>query len=532
MSSEGILIQDMVIAKACSGIIMRSEQQPEVGVLERTFVDMGILPQAMTPNGQILYGRKGTGKSHLLRVLGATIGRETSGLAIYVDLRTLGSADLITDQSRPLSVRCISLYRDLLSAVQYQLLDVATEPARSTSGAGFEEISRLADVLRRFAGTVTEREITSELQSYESQEGRAGLSLAPHAIGVNLGSTDKNAASAKVSNRYTETVEDILVFAEVAEALRRAISAMEIQRLWILLDEWTAIPPDAQPYIADFIKRSLLPVPQLTVKIAAVQNRSQFSFVTPQSQRIGFELGSDIQASLDLDDYYVYDRAPSRVVTYFSELLYRHLCAESPTDYLHNHHGITNYEDLVAYLFSGPTAFRELVRAGEGIVRDFLGIFTACFFHALRRGANAIDPTAVRDSARTWFETDKAPNLDQAQARVLRNIIVQVVGQKRGRYFLLEQQVSSDEKIQSLYELRVLHLIRRGISNRANPGIRYDMFTLDYGTYADLLGQNESGLEIESAQGDSTYQLMASSDSALVCVTLDSAVLSTGSEHG
>ena len=54
MSSEGILIQDMVVAKACSGIIMRSEQQPEVRVLERTFVDTGILPQAITPNGQIL----------------------------------------------------------------------------------------------------------------------------------------------------------------------------------------------------------------------------------------------------------------------------------------------------------------------------------------------------------------------------------------------------------------------------------------------------------------------------------------------
>ena len=532
MRSEVILIQDMVIAKACSGIIVRSEQQPEVGVLERTFVDTGILPQVMTPNAQIIYGRKGTGKSHLLRVLGATVGREIGGLAVYLDLRTLGSADLITDQSRSLSVRCISLYRDLLSAVQYQLLDVATEPRRSTSGPGFEEISRLADVLRRFAGRVTEREVTSELESSESQGSRAGLSLAPRALGVNLSSTDKSATSAKVSNRYTEAVEDILVFAEVAEALGRAISAMEIRRLWILLDEWSAIPPDAQPYIADFIKRSLLPVAQVTVKIAALQNRSRFSLVTPQSQRIGFELGSDIQASLDLDDYYVYDRGPTKVVTSFSELLYRHLCAESPEDYLRDKHRIMDREDLATALFVNPHALRELVRAGEGIVRDFLGIFTACFFYALRHGANAIDLISVRESAQSWFETDKAPNLDQAQARVLRNIIAQVVGEERGRYFLIEQEVASHEKIQSLYELRVLHLIRRGISNPVAPGVRYDLFTLDYGTYADLLGRNEPSRGIESAPSDSIYPLMASSDSGLRYVTLDSAILSTGDEHG
>jgi len=511
---------------------MRSEQQPEVGVLERTFVDTGILPQAGTPNGQIIYGRKGTGKSHLLRVLAATVGREASDLAIYLDLRTLGSTDLITDQGRPLSLRCISLYRDLLSAIQYQLLDVATDPRRRTSGAGFEQISKLADVLRRFARTVTEREITSELRTSESEENRAGLSLGPHAVGMNLGLSEKNAASAKVSNRYTETVEDILVFAEVAEVLGRAISAMGIRRLWILLDEWSAIPPDAQPYVADFIKRSLLPVPQLTVKIAAVQNRSHFSFVTPQRQRIGFELGSDIQASLDLDDYYIYDRAPSSVVAHFSELLYRHLLAETPNDYLYERYKVADNENLVARLFSDPSAFAELVRAGEGIVRDFLGIFTACFFNALSRRAGAIDSGSVRDSARTWFETDKAPNLDQVEARVLRNIIVAVLGRNQGRYFLLGHEVSSSEKIQSLYELRVLHLIRRGLSSPENAGSRYSLFTLDYGTYADLLGDTEREFEIESAEADSLQLIGPVAGNVLRFTTLDSAILATEIPHG
>ena len=526
MNNKAALIHDMVIAKACSGIIVRSEQQPEVHVLEQTFVDTGILPQVMNPNAQILYGRKGTGKSHLLRVLGATVHREVGSLAVYIDLRTLGSADLITDQSRSLSIRCVGLYRDLLSSIQYQLLDAATEPGRSTSGAGFEEISRLADVLRHLAGTVTEREITSELQSNESQGSRLGFSLSSHAVGVDLSATDKNSATAKVSNRYTETIEETLVFAEVAEALGRAISAMNIGRLWILLDEWSAIPPDVQPYIADFIKRTLLPVPHLTFKIAALENRSRFSLMTSQNQRVGFELGGDVQVSLDLDDYYVYDRAPSQVAASFAELLYRHLRAELPKDYLQDNYDIVTNDRLIACLFADERVFRELVRSGEGVVRDFLGIFTSCFFYALRHDISTIDVNSVRESARNWFETDKAPNLDQVQARVLRNIVTRVVNEERGRFFLLERQISSDRQIQSLYDLRVIHLVRRGISELADPGARYDMFTLDYGTYADFVGEHD--FEINTAQSDP----MPVIGSIQRRVVLDATILRAKSEHG
>ena len=40
--------------------------------------------------------------------------------------------------------------------------------------------------------------------------------------------------------------------------------------------------------------------------------------------------------------------------------------------------------------------------------------------------------------------------------------------------------------IQSLFDLRLIHLISRGYSDKENSGQRYNIYALDYGTYVDL----------------------------------------------
>ena len=246
---------------------------------------------------------------------------------------------------------------------------------------------------------------------------------------------------------------------------------MGVHRLWILLDEWSAISPDAQPYIADFVKRTLLPVPQITVKIAALEYRSIFSRVTSQNHRVGFELGVDVQAGIDLDDYYLYDRSPDLVAGAFAELLYRHVNAESPIDYLFEKYGIKTNQALIPAMFADNFAFRELVRSGEGVVRDFLGIFTSCFFYALRHGIPTIDVDSIRESARNWFETDKAPNLDRDQARVLRNMFPLWSAKSEAGFSYWSSLHPRINRFSGHYtSSAVLHLIYRGVSNQINPG--------------------------------------------------------------
>jgi hypothetical protein len=57
--------------------------------LRDTFVDSGVATALESIDNQILYGRRGTGKTHAFSYLAATRGEE-GGIGIYVDLRTVG----------------------------------------------------------------------------------------------------------------------------------------------------------------------------------------------------------------------------------------------------------------------------------------------------------------------------------------------------------------------------------------------------------------------------------------------------------
>jgi hypothetical protein len=72
--------------------------------------------------------------------------------------------------------------------------------------------------------------------------------------------------------------------------LDEALQALGIDNLLVLIDEWTAIPPDVQPYIAEFLKRAFFPSNRITVKIASLEYRSRFISSNDSGPRVGFEL--------------------------------------------------------------------------------------------------------------------------------------------------------------------------------------------------------------------------------------------------
>src|SRR5437879_2108027 len=112
-SPDETIVADPIMGRAVSSIVPNAEQQSDSQILEQTFVDIGVLAQLDNPNNQILFGRRGTGKSHLLRLLAARRNQTFTEAAVYLDLRLLGSAQLMTNSDRPLTVRCVSVFRDL-----------------------------------------------------------------------------------------------------------------------------------------------------------------------------------------------------------------------------------------------------------------------------------------------------------------------------------------------------------------------------------------------------------------------------------
>ena len=199
-------------------------------------------------------------------------------------------------------------------------------------------------------------------------------------------------------------------------------------------------------------------------------------------------MGADVATAPDLDDYYVFDRNPDRITDAYGEILLRYMNVEFEEDYLSTTHGIKTGADIGSKLFTQRPTLQELARASEGVIRDLINIFTKAFFHAQRRGRDTIDRKAVLEGAREWFEQDKARTLDGEMNQALRKIVDVVIGGRNSRSFLMQRDFERHPMIQRLIDARVLHLMTRGYADKDNPGTRYIIYSLDYGTYVDLIG--------------------------------------------
>jgi len=369
------------------------------------------------------------------------------------------------------------------SLIQSQLLDIVTDP--SGDGGGLEEVSLLADTITERASEVNRRDVKqAEGRALEDGAGiDLNVGLTNVSIAANATGTTSNTASREVS--YSEALRDTIVYAGIYQSLDRALEAMGVAHLTLMIDEWTSLPVDLQPFVAEFIKRSLFPSHRVTVKIASLEYRSRFGLPGGGGNVIGFELGPDITANLDLDDYYVYERNPDQVETIFRDLLFKHVSSRMDGGKLEEY----SIKDATAFrsrLFTEKATFVELVRAGEGVVRDFLGIFGLAFFKAKGAGRQKIDLHSVEEAARDWYETDKSTALSDQQRQALHLIITDVIGSRQTKMFMLSREHADNEVIQSLFDLRLVHLISRGYSDKENPGQRYNIYALDYGTYVDL----------------------------------------------
>lgn len=485
------MIKDTTIARGVTGINQRSDRERDPLKLINTFVDVGILVQLENANNQIVYGRRGTGKTHILRVLESKLREEQNNIVVYIDARVLGSTSQFTDSRISIKQRCISLFRDMLgeifNALQNHVINAPSESAEKALSA----LNDLDSVITNPVTTYQKGTIQSRNLRRTSDTFSAELSVSAKdgpAFKSGLGA-DEGVESESVRNLQM-TEEDKIVIPVMSTYFRDVLKHANAQ-LYILLDEWSSLPTELQPYLAEFFKRGFLPIPEVVIKIGSLEYRSSFG-IRKGTNIIGFELGSDVAAMLDVDDYYVYDRDPYVVTNQFGDILYKHLTAELPADYLKSKFGVYSAGKMVDKMFADLKAFEELARASEGIVRDSINIFTGAYFAAQRRGKKEIDKRSVTEAARRWFEQDKDRNLDDGLRAILKRVISEVVGNKKARSFLIPRELERNEMLQGLFEARVLHRIHRGYFDNDNPEIKYNIYTLDYGTYVDLLDTAKS----------------------------------------
>ncbi|MFE0026371.1 hypothetical protein [Amycolatopsis sp. NPDC059021] len=475
--------------------IPRRAESTDRATLTQTFVTAGSFSAMLhSTDHQIIYGRRGTGKTHALLYLSDLVDN-TGDIAVYLDLRTLGSAGgLYADGSLSTAARGTHLLIDTLEAIHEELLAVAVDRE-----LGDPEV--LLPALDALAEAATAVEVVGEVE----RETRAGLAEeatngveagVPLSLKMSMG--HRRSVSGESRLRRTGTERSHLVFGPLNRAMRTIAGALEGRRIWLLLDEWSSLPLELQPLLADLLRRCVLPTAGMTVKIAAIERRSRFRERLADGDHLGIEVGADAASAVSLDDIMIFDASRTRAQEFFAQLFHNH--AGSRLASMISSFLPPDPASFVADAFRG-TAFAELVRAAEGVPRDAINIAALAAQYA---HDGTIGLRDVRLAARDWYLRDKQTAIsgNGEALRLLRLLVDEVVGKRRSRTFVLDQLSGArHEMIEDLYDARLLHVLRRGLVDSHRPGTLYDGYAIDYGCYVALLLGKEARRTRPHARG-------------------------------
>lgn len=479
------------LLRALQDVEKRAERFSEEDVLA-TYVDVESLTSALgAKDNGIVFGRRGTGKTHALKYLAET-QRKKGNRVVYIDMeQDVGSTEgRYADPNLSTSERATRLVVDVLSIVHTQLLEAAFEG----------DIQVQIDALERMLDHFQEVLVAQEVEQEDTQTDRfgqgstadIGLSLTPGlvpSVKVGAGSTSETAREDAVRTRQTGVLRHRIHFGGVTKSMRQAIDADSATRFWLLIDEWSGIPIDLQPYIAEMLRRLFFGVPKVTVRIAAIPHRSEWRIAGAHGDYIGAEVGAELFPLLDLDEFVVFparsrEEQSKRSMSFFRALLFRHITTavvglgDSAPE---------SESDLIGSLFTQVTSLQEVIRAAEGVPRDALSIVGRA---ALRAGGSKISVAHVREAAAQLYTTTKAAQLNGVPVAraLLDRILSDVISGRKARAFLIKQDQTLHPLIQQLADDRILHIIKRGWSGKDKPGERYDVIQIDYGCYVQLLG--------------------------------------------
>lgn len=484
-------------------LLTNRAERIEGDVISQSFVDAQPLTIMLSaPNNQIIYGRRGTGKTHALRYL-AQDRRAQGDLVGFLDFRDLGSnGSIYSDPDKDLPFRATKLMQDILISIHDEMLGIAYDNLES-----FPDKDGLSAALDSFADACVNTRVVGKAsvkQTCESKEtSRNSGSISGSLKTVFSIGGEASALREKANNSgdiYEITGEEHvhLEFGALLNSLKRLIAKFNKKQIWLVFDEWSVIPLDLQPYVADMLRRCIFPANGLTVKIAAIEHRTNFKISIPGGQYIGLELGADISADIDLDDFMVFDNDSARSKAFFEQLIYNHLSAIAGSE-------IREYQNaaaLRAALFNQVPTFEEFVRASEGVPRDALHLLSA----AAKTGfGKTFTIPVVRKSAETWYARDKLSTIAEANQIVdfLQRVIDEVIGHRRARAFLFRSDAKRPE-IEELFDARLLHILKKNISSHDKPGVRYNAYKLDYGCYVNLMNTAAATKGLLSAEGE-TY---------------------------
>lgn len=459
----------------------------------------GTLHRTTSRRHHLIFGRRGSGKSSLLRKAQAELTVERRPIS-YVDLESYkGHAypDVL------LSV-LISTFEGFSSWLNSAAINLATKrkfwklfgrtpdkPAynrkeclqlKQTIDTHVTDLryqlyaSDDAQLERKESSSRDDRKVASGTVAIAAGEARIGAAGELSTAEIVSGETTESFRRSKLQFLHRHIIDYQAVFADMAQ-----ISSGDA---YLFLDDLYHIRRIDQASVIDYFHR-IAKAGSLWLKVGTVRHRS--SWYRQGDPPIGMKIGDDadeINLDLTLEKYPLAKNFLKNVLTNFSDPL-----------------GLKPRS-----LFLTDDALDRLVLASGGVARDFLTIFRRSVSQARQRGpaGRGGDKVCVEDVNLAAGEHDLAKREEfNAEAGEDQEDLNQAFGLVRdyclettkANCFLLSKDAggSGVDRIRELVDLKLLHLVRGRVTVSGRKGQIFDAYMLDVSQYAGT--RKRRGLE-------------------------------------
>jgi len=315
-----------------------------------------------------------------------------------------------------------------------------------------------------------------------SEQGKQGVGFSA-AVGASADGIAKASARASfdISQKVadsSDSKQDVFVgfahfkfdYFKTRDAVVDLLDALEIETMYIFIDEWSELDRSStrniQPFFAELLKKVFWNNERFVIKLGAVRTQTKLITRVKTLGPIGLEPGADI-FELDLDE--AYSNPTLDKVKFYEELVFRHLSyCNSDLEAFRESGQVDFYgtqltrpvETFVEYIFKSRKEFQTLIEGAGGLPRDFVEMFDALARSKDFRVTPPWTMKEVKSCVREHCIKTKQSDIgDDTVTYEVFNEIIQLIKTNNSRLILVKR--TSSRKLLTIvgefYHKRLLH---------------------------------------------------------------------------
>ena len=440
------------------------------------FVDLGFVNRLASNRNHVIFGRRGSGKSVLLRELETKV-IPTKTLTILIDV------EQIAQKSYPNLIIEILLiiFRDLHVRTRTGILNKLNIQRRNLAGELETEIRELESLHSRpdeFKQKVKLRDTNEESAKLEEE-----ISIVQKIL--RLGASLSNRRETEQAIEEEATMRKIgALFNEIKSyraLIKKSLEELSFDCLYILVDDFYQIDLVHQPLIADYLKRLIRGIP-CYLKIATVRNRTLL-FIRDNLTEAGLQAAHDytsLELDFSLDDF---ESAKNFLLTILRNVCSGKLDPLSP-DALFESDGID--------------ALNLLTEASGGNPRDFINLLYALI--TSKQMARVRAPINYQDivvAVVHYYDKEIRSDLEKTHAHfnLLNSFLKKVIAICQSNndigFYVANRDLKNFPVVYSLIgqlaDSRFLHLVSPAYDPPESPDKPASVYVVSMGLYSEYL---------------------------------------------